>query len=238
MPPRNSKATPGTTPDAASVVARLRALATQATLDGMSRYGLPSEKALGVSIADIQKLAKQLGHDHALAEGLWKTDIYEARLLCAFVDDPALVTAAQMDRWCRDFDNWGIVDTLCFKLFDQAPDRWKMIPKWCARKPEFERRAGFAMIACLAAHDKKATDAQFLECLPLIEKHATDERNFVKKGVSWALRMVGRRNAALGRSAMELAEELAGSDNATERWIGKDVVRDLVKAGGRKSGRS
>ena len=177
---------------------------------------------------DIQVIAKRLGRDHDLADALWKTGIYEARLLTSYVDEPARVTSAQMDRWCRDFDNWGIVDTVCFKLFDQSPHAWQKVEPWSKRREEFIKRAGFVLMACLAAHDRSATDAQFLALLPLIERGADDDRNFVKKGVSWALRMIGRRSPKLRIAALALARKLAASDHAARRWIGKDALRDLA----------
>ncbi len=168
----------------------------------MARYGLPSEHALGVSIADVKRLGARLGRNHELAAALWKTGVYEARLVTSFVDDPARVTSAQMDRWCRDFDNWGICDTVCFQLFDRTPHAWSKVAKWADRREEFVKRAAFALLASLALHDKAAGDAPFLDSLRLIEHAAGDERNFVKKGVSWALRAVGRRNPALNAAAL------------------------------------
>jgi 3-methyladenine DNA glycosylase AlkD len=156
-------------PDVKAVVAALERLATKGTREGLTRYGIPSDNALGVTIRDIQKLARQIGRDHKLAEALWQTGWYEARLLASFVDDPALVTPTQMDRWCRDFDNWGICDTVCFKLLDQSPCAWRKAAQWAGRKPEFDKRAGFALMACLALHDKKAPDEAFMPFLPLVE---------------------------------------------------------------------
>jgi 3-methyladenine DNA glycosylase AlkD len=200
----------------------------------MARYGLPSDHALGVSVADIRALAKQIGRRHELAVELWKTGVYEARMLTAFVDEPARVTPAQMDRWCRDFDNWGICDTLCFHLFDRTQHAWEKIEKWAGRREEFVKRAAFALLASVALHDKKAADAPFIRSLPLIEQAAADERNFVKKGVSWALRGIGKRNAALNAAANKLAKRLAGSPNAAARWVGKDALRDLQSSKGNK----
>jgi 3-methyladenine DNA glycosylase AlkD len=213
------------------VVASLKRLATKATLDGMARYGIPSDNAFGVPVNAIQKLAKQLGRNHELAEQLWQTGHYEARMLAAYVGDPALVTPAQMDRWCGDFDSWAIVDTICFVLFDKSPHAWPKVTKWAKKKDEFGKRAAFALLACLALHDKDAEDDRFVELLPLVEKAATDERNFVKKGVSWALRAMGRRGAELRKAATALARGLAASSDATARWIGKDALRDLAKKG-------
>jgi len=210
-----------------AVITRLKKLSSRSTRDGMSRYGLPSDNALGVPVGKMQTLAKEIGRNHELAEGLWKTGIYEARMVAAFLDEPTLVTTAQMDRWCRDFDNWGIVDTVCFKLFDQTPHAWKKVVQWSKRRDEFQKRAAFALLACLGVHDKEASNQQFLACLPLIEEAATDERNFVKKGVSWALRVIGRRNVALNESCVELAERLAASSNATARSLGKEALREF-----------
>jgi 3-methyladenine DNA glycosylase AlkD len=197
----------------------------------MARYGIVAPKAFGVSMADIQRLAKQLGRDHELAAALWATGWFEPRMLTAFVDDPALVTAAQMDRWARDFDNWAVCDTLCFKLFDRTPHAWKKIEQWCRREEEFVKRAGFALLASLALHDKAAPDAPFLKSLRLIERGSVDERNFVKKGVSWALRAVGKRNPRLRSGALALARELAASQQPAARWVGKDALRDLGRKG-------
>jgi len=223
-----AKASKGSLDDQVNfAIAKLKKLSSKSTRDGMARYGLPSDNALGVPVGKIQKLGKELGRDHELAEALWQTGIYEARMLSAFVDESELVTPTQMDRWCKDFDNWGIVDTVCFKLFDQTPHAWKKVVQWSRRSAEFEKRAAFALLACLGVHDKAATNEQFLQCLPLIKKAATDERNFVKKGVSWALRVVGRRNVELNQACVELAGELAASDNVTSRSLGKEALREF-----------
>jgi len=190
------------------------------------RFGINATKAFGVSIANIQVLAKRLGRNHELAAALWDTGWYEARLLTSFVDDPARVTPAQMDRWCRDFDNWGIVDTVCFHLFDRTPHAWAKVAQWSRKRAEFEKRAAFAVLTSLAGHDKTAGDKQFIQSLPLIERAATDERNFVKKGVSWALRRIGRRNAALNAASVALSQRLADSPEAAARWVGKDALRE------------
>jgi 3-methyladenine DNA glycosylase AlkD len=153
-------------------------------------------------------------------------------MLTAFVEEPERVTAAQMDRWCRDFDNWAIGDTLCFKLFDQTPHAWAKVAQWSKKRDEQQKRAGFALLASLAGHDRNASDAQFLESLALVEGAANDERNFVKKGVSWALRRIGRRNAKLRAASIALARRLAASDDAAARWVGKDALRDLSRAKG------
>jgi 3-methyladenine DNA glycosylase AlkD len=210
-----------------SVLAWLERQGTVKNRAGMARYGLPMTGTFGVSMATMQPEAKRIGTDHKLALELWKSGWYEARIMCAFVGDPAQCTPALMDAWCKDFDNWGTTDTICFKLFDRSPHAWKMASKWVKQKGEFQKRAGFVMIACLAAHDKTAKDAAFLKFFPIIEKGASDDRNFVKKGVSWALRHLGHRNAALHAAAVTTATKLSNSQDATERWVGKDALRDL-----------
>src|SRR5262245_59490325 len=215
-------------PRVEQALAMLRAKATRHTLEDMTRYGLPSKGALGVSVGDLQKVAKALGRDHELALALWPTGIYEARLLCAFVAEPARLTPAQMDRWCRDFDNWGIVDTLCFKLFDQSPHAWGRVARWKKKQDEFQKRAAFVLVACLAAHDKASPDAPLLAALKDIENAASDERNFVKKGVHWALRMIGRRNAKLHAAALATSRRLAAANDKTAAWIGRGALRELT----------
>ena len=175
-------------------------------------------------------LAKRLGRNHELAHALWETDVYEARMLTSFVADPARVTPNEMDRWCRDFDNWAICDTLCFHLFDRTPHAFAKVKQWSDKRAEFVKRAAFALLASLALHDKTTGDGPFLATLPLIERAATDERNFVKKGVSWALRGVGRRSAALHSAAVALARRLVDSPEAAARWVGRDALRELTSA--------
>lgn len=196
----------------------------------MARYAIVAPKVFGVSVGTLRTIAKQAGRSHDLALGLWKSGWYEARMLTAFVDDPALVTPAQMDRWVKDFDNWAICDALCFHLFDKAPRAWTRVVPWSRRREEFVKRAAFALIAGIALHDKKRADADFLRALTLIERAADDERNFVKKGVSWALRSIGHRNRTLHSAAVSTARRLAASTNSTARWIGKDALRDLLRS--------
>ncbi len=195
--------------------------------DGMARYAIRSDKLFGVSVATLRGLAKRLGRNHDLAAALWATGWYEARMLASFVDEPARVTPAQMDRWSRDFDNWAICDTVCFHLFDRTPHAWRKIAIWSRRREEFVKRAAFALLASVAAHDKRASDEPFAKALPLVERAAGDQRNFVKKAVSWALRATGNRSPALHAEAVALARRMAASADASTRWIGKDAVKDL-----------
>ncbi|MBI1197449.1 MAG: DNA alkylation repair protein [Phenylobacterium sp.] len=212
-------------------MAALEAEASAKVLAEMGpRYGLVVEKALGVPMARMQAVAKALGRDHDLAEALWITGWYEARIVACLVDDPALVTVAQMDRWRADFDNWGVVDTVCFKLFDQVEGAPAVALRWCGLNDEFGRRAGFALLACLALHGG-GEETDFLEGLRLIEACATDERNFVKKGVNWALRAIGgKANARLRAEARAVAARLAASTDRTARWNGKDAAKGFARA--------
>jgi 3-methyladenine DNA glycosylase AlkD len=197
--------------------------------DMQNRYAIHAKQSFGVSVANIRLLAREIGTDHALAIELWKTGWYEARMLTSFVADPELVTPSQMDAWAKDFDNWAICDTVCFHLFDKTLHAFTKIKKWSKRTPEFERRAAFALVASVALHDKKAPDQLFLACLPLIASAATDDRNFVKKAVSWALRGIGKRNETLHAAARKLAQDLMTSESSAARWIGRDAAKDLSK---------
>jgi 3-methyladenine DNA glycosylase AlkD len=216
--------------DVETALAALKRRARTATLESMARFAIPTDHALGVAMKDIQLVARGIGRDHALSAGLWKTGFYEARLLAAYVEDPARVTPAQMDRWCRDFDNWGICDTVCFVLFDKTPHAWSKVSAWAGRRAEFEKRAAFALLWGLTVHDKHADDRLFLEGLALIRGAAEDERHFVKKAVNMALRATGKRNAILNRAAVDVATDLAASRSAAAAWVGKDAIRELESA--------
>ncbi|TAK11711.1 MAG: DNA alkylation repair protein [Acidobacteria bacterium] len=219
----------GTAGQVREILAFLERRGTKRNREGMARYAIVAKNVLGVSVGDLRTRAKTLGRDHALALALWQTNVYEARMLAGFVDEPDRVTPAQMDRWARDFDNWAICDHSCFHLFDKTPHAWTKIRQWSARREEFVRRAAFALLASVALHDKTAPDEPFVSALTLIERASTDERNFVKKGVNWALRGIGRRNPRLKARALALSRKLAASANPTQRWIGKDALRDLSR---------
>jgi 3-methyladenine DNA glycosylase AlkD len=201
---------------------------TQRDRDNLARFAINAPKAMGVSVANLKMLAKRLGRHHELAAALWDTGWYEARMLASLVDEPACVTAAQMERWCRDFDNWGICDMVCFHLFDRTPHAWGKVAQWSRRRDEFVKRAAFALLASLVAHDKRADDGAFVQGLLLVESAATDERNFVKKAVNWALRSIGKRSPALNAAAVTVARRLATSPQAAPRWVGKDALRELI----------
>jgi 3-methyladenine DNA glycosylase AlkD len=192
----------------------------------MARYGIVAKRVFGVSMATMKGMQKKLGKDHALALSLWSSGWYEARLLAALIDDPKLVTPRQMDAWARGFENWADCDTVCFHLFDKTPYAWAKAREWAKSPREFVKRAGFALMASLALHAKAAPDQRFRVFFPLIAKGAHDERNFVKKGVSWALRGIGHRKT-LRPAAVNVARRLAASNVASCRWVGKDALRQL-----------
>jgi 3-methyladenine DNA glycosylase AlkD len=211
----------------ATVLKSLKRAGSVKYRDGLARYGIAAPNAYGVPMGAIQKLAKTTGRDHDLAIALWDTGIYEARLMAAFVGEPARVTVAEMNAWCADFDNWAVCDTLTFHLYDRTPHAFGRIKAWHKRREEFVKRAAFALLAAVALHDKKLSNDKLLSALPWCEAGATDPRNFVKKGVSWALRTIGVRNRELHVATIALATRLAA--DPASRWVGNDVLRDLQR---------
>ena len=196
----------------------------------MARFGIHSAKAFGVSMATMQPLVKRLGRNHQLAVGLWESEWLEARILAGFIADPTRVTPALMDRWCRGFDNWAVCDSTCIHLFSRTRYAWRKAGIWARRRDEFVKRAGFALLAALAVHDKRAPDRKFIDGLALVEGAADDGRNFVKKAVNWALRQIGKRNQSLNVTAVAVSRRLAASPEASARWIGTDALRELTSA--------
>ena len=216
--------------EVASALAWLKRHSSKTTRDGMARYAIPSDHALGVAMKDIKALGRKIGRSHQLAAALWDTGIYEARMAASFVDDPAQVTPAQMERWCRDFDNWAFCDALSFNLFDRTPHAWDKVTESSARRREFEKRTAVALLWSLTVHDKTAGNEPFLHGLGLIERAAVDERHFVKKAVNMALRAIGKRNRALNAAAVKTARRLAASEAPSARWVGTDALRELTSA--------
>lgn len=210
------------------ILKQLKTKANTENVQGMARFGMATDKRLGISIPDLRKLAKSVGKGHALALELWNTGIPEAQIVAALVAEPEKLTAAQMDDWVKDFNSWDVCDQICMNLFDKTPLAWGKIHEWAKRDEEFVKRAAFALIACLAWHNKTAPDEAFANLIPVIENGATDERNFVKKAVSWALRHIGKRNVNLHTVAMQAAEKMQQSESKTARWIAKDAIRDLT----------
>lgn len=229
--PRTKKRVSEIPRDTASVLRELeRNASKQFRADMSARYGIVTEaRVLGTPMAKMKRIAKSIGRDHDFAEALWQTGVYEARMLASMVDEPERVTGAQMERWVKDCDNWALVDTLCFNLFDRTPHAFAKAAKWAKARDEFVKRGGFALLACCAIHGR-GSDEDYLALMPLIERAATDERNFVKKAVSWALRAIGgKRSPRLRAAARELAQRLVDSDDRTARWIGRDAAKAFAK---------
>jgi 3-methyladenine DNA glycosylase AlkD len=229
--------------EVADILAELRGMGSEDNRAGMARYGINVENAFGVSIYQLRKVAKRLGTDHGLALALWATGNHEARLLACFVDDPALVSDQQFEAWARDFDSWDICDQATTSLFDLTKHAWSKAVKWARRDQEWVKRAGFALMAGLAVHDKSAGNRAFLRLLPVIERGASDERNFVKKAVNWALRNIGKRNRVLNAAAIACAERIRSAANQraggerggdpaarSARWVANDALRELSSA--------
>jgi 3-methyladenine DNA glycosylase AlkD len=214
--------------DVKSVLAELRALGSEKNRAGMGRFGINVDRAFGVSIAQIRPLARRYRLNHELAATLWASGFHEARLLACFIDDPKKVTPKQMDAWAAEFDSWDLCDQACLKLFVKTPFVDEKMPRWARDRREFVRRAGFALLAAYAVHGKDVPDSIFRANLALIENASTDERNFVRKAVNWALRQIGKRSASLHKPALALAKRLAASPDKTARWIGKDAVKELT----------
>ncbi len=209
------------------IILKLKENARPDQLDGMKRFGMSVDRRLGLSMPFVRKMAKEIGKDHELALKLWDTGIAEARILAALVDDLKMLTEQQMEDWVKDIDSWDVCDQLCMNLFEKSPLAWKKIDDWAKRPEEFVKRTAFSLLACLAWHDKKIEDKKFIELFPLIVQASTDERNFVKKSVNWALRNIGKRNMQLNQAAIETSLTLKRLDSKSARWIGSDALREL-----------
>jgi len=209
------------------VLDKLQSKAQPEQLKGMAKFGMTVEQRLGVSVPDMRKLAKEIGRDHKLALDLWRTGIAEARIVAAMVGDPAKLTEEQMEDWVKGINSWDVCDQVCMNLFEKNHLAWKKIVDWSEREEEFVKRTAFSLIACLAWHDKKASDEKFIELLPVIIREATDERNFVKKAVNWALRNIGKRNLDLNEAAINTAKEIKRLDSKAARWVASDAIREL-----------
>ena len=220
----------GYTSSVDEVVRQLKAAGSAETVKGMSRFGIQTARAFGVSIPKLRAIAKKVGKNHDLALQLWETEVHEARILASMIDTPENVTEGQMEKWAKGFDSWDVVDGCCGNLFEKTPFAVKKAIEWSRRDEEFVKRAGFVMMAELAVHDKKASNETFLEFLPLIVKEASDNRNFVKKAVNWALRQIGKRNLALNEAAIHSAKMVGGSESRAAKWVASDALRELTSA--------
>lgn len=220
------------------IVKKLKSMANPINVTGMARFGINPKYALGVSVPNLRKTAKEISKSystkapqdlHAVAKKLWGSRIHEARILASMIDEPDKVTEKQMDSWIKEFNSWDLCDQVCMNLFDKTQYAFDKAIEWSKREPEFERRAGYALMACLAWHDKVSLDSKFIKFFPHIKRGATDERNFVKKAVNWALRQIGKRNKGLSDKSIKLAKDIIKTypDSKSAKWIAKDALREL-----------
>jgi len=212
---------------ALDVVRTLERMGDRSRLEGMARFGIDTGRAVGVTVTELRRFARDLGRDHELAAALWASGVHEARLLASLVDEPDMVSEAQMEAWVADLDSWDVCDGVCGNLFDRTPFALDKAVEWSSREPELEKRAAFALVASAAVHRKDLPDAAFASLLPVIRVEATDERNYVKKAVSWALRQIGKRSSGLNPLAIRTAEQIERIDSRAARWVARDALREL-----------
>lgn len=210
------------------ILKKLKSLSNPKAMQGMAKYGITPERTYGVSIPHLRKIAQEIGKDHGLARKLWESNIRETRILASMVDDPALATEEQLEKWVQEFDYWEICDQVCQNLFTYTKCAYQKAREWSGRDEEFVKRAGFALMAWLAFKDKKAKDEQFEKFLPIIRKESLDRRNLVKKAVNWALRQIGKRNLNLNTRAIETAKDIQKLDSKSAQWIATDAIRELT----------
>lgn len=214
--------------DSGKILKRLKSMSNKENVAGMARFGISPKNTYGISIPNLRRIAKELGRDHLLALQLWRSGIHEARILASMIDDPQKVTSPQMERWVKDFDSWDVCDQCCSNLFDKTSLARTKAVAWSSRKEEFVKRAAFALMAAMAAHDKTEDDARFKRFLKIIIVQSDDERNFVKKAVNWALRGIGKRNRALNKEAIATAKKILERPSKAARWIASDALRELT----------
>ncbi len=212
---------------AETIIDEMKSKANPRAVAGMKRFGISTGNTFGLSIPTLREMAKRAGTDHRLAQALWRSGIHEARILAGYVDDPSKVTQAQMDEWASEFDSWDVCDQVCSSLFDRTPFAHAKALEWSHGDEEFVKRAGFVLMAALSVHDKRAPDSAFEKFFSRIEIGATDERNFVKKAVNWALRQIGKRNLSLNKQSLELAQKILKIDSRSAKWVASDAIREL-----------
>lgn len=214
----------------AKILKKVESLGNPEAVKGMLSVGIRAAKVYGVSAPNLRRIAKETGKDHALAQSLWESGIYEARIIACMIDDPGKASEEQLEHWVSDFDSWAVCDGCCSSLFDKTEFAYRKAAEWSGRREEYVKRAGFVLMATLAVHDKRASDEKFLRFLPVIKREAVDERNYVKKAVNWALRQIGKRNVNLNKAAVETAEDIHKVDSRAAKWISSDALRELTSA--------
>lgn len=210
------------------ILRKLKSLSNPKAVAGMARFGINPKNTYGASIPNLRKMAKEIGRNHLLAQQLWASGVHEARILASMIDNPEMVTEELMESWVKDFDSWDVCDQCCSNLFDKTKFAYQKAVEWSLRNEEFVKRAGFVLMACLAVHDKKADDKEFLKFLPIIKRESIDDRNFVKKAVNWALRQIGKRDINLNKAAIKTAKGIQRIDSKTAKWIASDALRELT----------
>lgn len=205
----------------------LNEMGDKKSLPFMAKYGINAENALGIKIPALRKLSCQIGKNHQLAIQLWAENYHEGKILASMLASPSESTPQLMDLWNKSFNSWDLCDQCCMNLFEKTAFAWGKAVDWCNREPEFEKRAGYVLISRLAVSDKNAPDEKFEQFYPLLLTGSTDQRNFVKKAVNWAIRQIGKRNVLLNKKMIELSLQLLGTDNSTARWIATDAMREL-----------
>lgn len=214
--------------NAEKVISDLKKLKNQKNIAGMAQFGINPESALGITIVTLRKIAKEIGTNHQLALDLWASGIHEARLLATIIDNPSEVTKSQMNKWVKDFNSWDICDQCCNNLFRKTPYVKECLFKWVKNKRDFTRRAGFVLMAVQAVHDKSLTNSEIKEYFPIIMEYSTDDRNFVKKAVNWALRQIGKRNLELNKEAIKICDILLEVESKSAKWIANNAKRELT----------
>lgn len=209
------------------IIKKMKAMSSQKNIEGMDRFGINCKKKFGIAAPDLKTLVKGNKRNHELALELWDTRIHEGMILAALIEDPKKVTEKQMDKWVKDIDCWAVCDTVCGRVFDRTPFALQKALEWVKNEKEFIRRAGIVVMTWIAVHDKKAPDAYFEKLFPILKKYSTDERNFVRKAVNWAIRTFGKRNKTLLPKAIKLAKEIQKIDSKSARWIAADAIREL-----------
>ena len=210
------------------ILLKLRSLSDSKAVEGMARFGINPKNTYGVSVPHLRALAKEVGRIHLLAQQLWSTGIHEAKILASMIDEPRMVSEEQMEQWVTGFDSWDVCDQCCGNLFDKTEFAYRKAAEWSGRDEEFVKRAGFVLMAELAVHDRTAHDREFMKFLSLIDKHPTDDRNFVKKAINWAIRQIGKRNLSLNKAAIRVSRKVQLRDSRSAKWIASDALRELT----------
>ncbi len=211
------------------ILKKIQMLASEERKKVQAYFKIGDVNSFGLTQPQIKLLAKEIGKNHALALELWESGVHEARHIALLIADKNLVTEELAEKWIKDFNSWDIVDGCCSTLLCRTPFAFKKAIEWTKRKEEYEKRTGFALMAMLAVHDKKATNEKFEKFIPYLLKESHDDRNFVKKAINWAIRQIGKRNIILCKEMIELSKAIREKGDSASRWIAADALRELEK---------